>query len=393
MKVVFAHTDYRLYWPARLGAARDFFRERGVEVRVLEISGQGSPYAFAEQTREHTEWWRCLFPQERMEKIAPRRASAALFRALDELQPDVVFGGAVAYPSGATVLCWAQRRNRRAVIVDDARLRDVPRSWLVNAVKRRMFANADAWFLPAPSHVPDYEFWGVPAERMFFGADCVDNSFFAERAEKARTEAARWRRELDLPERFILGVGRQVEKKNWKGLVEASGGVDLVLIGNGPDREQLEKMAGRNVRFRDFVSPEMLAVYYGLATALVLPSAPGETWGLVVNEAMACGLPVLVSRQAGCAATLVEHGGNGWVLDAQESANIAAALRQLWQCPPAELARMGERSRQIVAKWGLPRFCEGAWAAFQCALQSPKKPATLVDRALLGLWNGRYRPA
>jgi len=395
MKVVFAHTDFRLYWPVRLRRLREYLQECGVELQVVEIAGKGSPYAFAGRSDPGGDGWRCLFPEAAMEEIEPRRACGALFGALDELQPDVVFAGALAFPSGATALRWARRRNRRVVIFDDARRMDVPRNWLVNAVKRRLFAQADAWLLPAPSHMADYEFWGVSRERMFFGVDVVDNDFFARHADAARQEAARWRQELELPDRFVLGVGRQVPKKNWTRLLEAweaaaLAGWSLVLIGNGPDRNRLEALASDRVLFRDFVSQERLAVYYGLASALILPSLRGETWGLVVNEAMAAGLPVLVSRQCGCAATLVEPGGNGWVFDAWRTEEMVTVLRACMSS--TELKRMGHRSRQIIADWGLPRFCEGAWSAWQCAMQSPPQRATVADRLLLGFWNGRYRP-
>jgi glycosyltransferase involved in cell wall biosynthesis len=130
-------------------------------------------------------------------------------------------------------------------------------------------------------------------------------------------------------------------------------------------------------------------VYYGLATALALPSVRGETWGLVVNEAMASGLPVLVSRQCGCAATLVEAGGNGWVFDAEQTGEIASALQRLEGC---DWLRMGTRSREIIAGWGLERFYEGVREAAECVLKFPPKPAGLLDRLLLRSWNGRYRP-
>ncbi len=388
MKVVFAHTDFRLYWPARLAATRDCLREHGVEMRVVEIAGQGSPYAFAGGTTER-DWWRCLFPDEKMENIAPERAGAALCVALDELNPDVVFAGAIAFPSGATALRWARRRGRKVVLFNDARLGDVPRNWLVNAVKRRLYAQADAMFIPAPSHAPDYEFWGMSRERMFFGLQAVNNEFFARRSDM----------KLEVPARFILGVGRQVAKKNWGCLLEAwrqFGGGDrhLVLIGNGPERGRLEAQVRglRNVQFRDFVSQETLAGYYHLAQALVLPSVYGETWGNVVNEAMAAGLPVLVSRQCGCAATLVEHGGNGWMFDPHQPAELAVALKQLADCPETERAQMGERSRQIIGNWGLKRFCDGVWAAMQCLEHTPARRAGIADRLLLNCWKGRYRP-
>lgn len=396
MRAVFVHTDFRVYWPARLAAAREFFRLRNAQLEVVEIAGQGSPYAFAGRSGA-ADWWQCLFPESSMEQLKPAAATRAVCAALDRLSPDVVFAGALAFPSGAAALRWARQRGRGVVIFDDARQTDVPRRWWVNAVKRRLYALADAWLLPAPSHAADYEAWGVARERMFFGVDAVDNDFFLSRSEAARREAIRWRQELNLPQRFLLGVGRQVPKKNWGRLLEAwraasLEGWSLVLVGNGPERPQLEALASGNVLFRDFASQEVLAVYYGLASALVLPSLHGESWGLVVNEAMAAGLPVLVSRQSGCAATLVELGSNGWLFDAERVEEIVAALQACGSCAGSELERMGQRSREIIANWGLSRFCEGAWAAAQFALEKPRSFPCGLNRWLINRWNGRYRP-
>jgi glycosyltransferase involved in cell wall biosynthesis len=340
-----------------------------------------------------------------MEKIPARAASKALYRTLEQLQPDVLFSGAIAYPSGATAVRWARKSRKPLVVFDDARQGDVPRSRLVNWVKRRIYGNVDGLLIPAPSHQPDYGAWGVSPSRMFYGLNAVDNDAWATRAVEALSNAGATRSRWELPGRYFLAVGRQVPKKNFTRLIHAYGtyrasrgdnALDLVMVGDGPERTTLEALVRESgicgVHFHPFRKPGELGAYYALAKALILPSASGETWGLVVNEAMACGLPVLVSRECGCAQTLVHEGCNGWTfgpLDPEALANLMARFEQ--QGDP-EHSAMGEASRRIVAQWGLDGFVQGVQAAIEAVRGTHRGFASTLDRMILTAWNGRYRP-
>jgi glycosyltransferase involved in cell wall biosynthesis len=101
----------------------------------------------------------------------------------------------------------------------------------------------------------------------------------------------------------------------------------LVFIGDGPLRAELEaQAAGDNrIRFEGFVNQSVLSAVYAAADCLVLVS--NETWGLVVNEAQACGLPAIVSEEAGCVPELIEDGKTGWVLRRLDEDALAALLR------------------------------------------------------------------
>lgn len=92
MLLVFAHTDFRIYWPARLARLSAWCLSRNIELRVVEIAGKGGLYGFAEGSHGAGHpWWHCLFPGRSIEEVSPREASSALYRELEELQPDVVF--------------------------------------------------------------------------------------------------------------------------------------------------------------------------------------------------------------------------------------------------------------------------------------------------------------
>ena len=142
----------------------------------------------------------------------------------------------------------------------------------------------------------------------------------------------------------------------------------------------------------EFLSQEEVCAYYALAEALVLPSTYGETWGNVVNEAMACALPVVVSNQCGCSSTLVREGENGWTFDPADRGRLAEIMRLLAQSSDAQRASMGAASRRVIADWPLERFVDGILAAVRTAGERPRSAPSPLDRMVLALWNGRYRP-
>ena len=112
----------------------------------------------------------------------------------------------------------------------------------------------------------------------------------------------------------------------------------LVLVGAGPDEGALKKLAqdlgvSAQVLFTGYVTPEEIPQYYAAADLFVLPSY-SDVWGLVVNEAMVAGLPVIVTRDVGAAEDLVEHGGNGFIVDAKDSSALAKALASLLENQP-----------------------------------------------------------
>jgi glycosyltransferase involved in cell wall biosynthesis len=125
-----------------------------------------------------------------------------------------------------------------------------------------------------------------------------------------------------------------------------------------------------------------LPKYYGLAEALLLPSV-SEAWGLVVNEAMAASLPVLVSSRCGCSHDLVEDGKNGFVFDPFDVDSIADTLARFARLPDAKRAAMGVRSREIISHWGLDHFVQGFDTAARAALAAHRRKPTLLDRLLL----------
>jgi len=394
MKVVFTHTDFRIYWPARLNALTAYLKNKSIELEIVEIAGAGSPYAFSGNSASHSENWHCLFPDKRMEDISPSDANIALSRKLNDLQPDIVFAGAIAFPSGAVAVRYAIERKKKVIIFDNARLEDIPRSWLVDNIKKRIYSCTDAVLCPSKAWDPTFIYFGFNQSQIFYGLNVVDNSFWIEQKLIGPSNSASG---------YILTVGRQIPIKNFQFLLKAYGDYsakttnpkELIMVGDGPEHRSLADYAIINslntVKFLPFKSQSELKSIYSRAAYFVLASH-GETWGLVVNEAMASGLPVLVSNQVGCASTLVQDGVNGYTFSPNNVNELADLLIRMDGLNAQERMKMGEKSEEIINDWGLERFCHGAYHAIQFVSRSAVKNPSIITRLIIKLWKGRYRP-
>ena len=188
------------------------------------------------------------------------------------------------------------------------------------------------------------EHYGVPADRLFFSPHCVDNDAFA--AASARARAAEPPRPPGAPRRLLF-VGKLIDRKHPADLLRASARivdppVEVVFAGSGELEPSLRKTAeesGVTATFLGFRNQSELPAVYASADVLILPSDGLETWGLVVNEAMACGIPAVVSDAVGCGPDLIAAGQTGAVFPLGDVPALAAATMGVLALDPAETRR------------------------------------------------------
>lgn len=401
MRIVITHTDFGIYWPARIRALQHALEDRGDELFIIGIAGTGSPYGVAADDSAHGESisnWICLFPSARMEDISPTRASGELLAKLDELCPDILMSGSIAYPSGTAAVYWAKQNQKAVIMFDDVGPQDVPRGSLVNYVRQLIYDQVDAVLCPATPWAEGFLKWKFHPEQLFFGVDVVDNDFWD------KTSAAMQLPELPVP--YFIAVGRQVPVKNFIFLLQAydhyrkavapEDCLSLVIIGEGRERVAMEDFVRNKkleqVHFLPFLDQRQLRTYYQQAAALVMPGK-AETWGLVVNEAMAAGLPVLVSNGCGCAPVLVQEGINGYTFSPEAPDQLLNTLLTFTRLPPEVRAAMGRASRNIIRPWGLDKFVRSCLQALDYAIANKKTCRSIKARFILKNWKGRYRPA
>jgi glycosyltransferase involved in cell wall biosynthesis len=181
-----------------------------------------------------------------------------------------------------------------------------------------------------------------------------------------RRQAGQWREELGIgdEETAVLFVGKFEPKKDPELLIRAAlrlskPGVHFIFAGNGALEANIKSMTSGRSRFHfiPFQNQSRMPVVYNLCDILALPSqGPGETWGLAVNEAMACGKAILVSDKCGCAIDLVVPGKNGYIFSAGNEAQCSEILDKMTTSRKLTV-EMGKFSEQIITAWSFEAVC------------------------------------
>lgn len=291
-------------------------------------------------------------------------------QALAAAAPDVILCGGYNYLAFWQALCWARFRNVPFLLWSESTLLDARRGHpLVEFLKGEFLDKCSGFVVPGRSAMEYLRAHKMREECIFTAPNAVDNDLFDAGATLARQHSAARRRELGLPDRYFLFVGRLVKEKGVFDLLSAYAKlndavrqkVGLVFVGDGVSRRQLEQQAASivpgAVRFSGFAQREQLAAYYALAQALILPTYT-DTWGLVVNEAMACSLPVILSRVAGCGADLVRQEWNGLLVPPGDVPALATAMERLAHQPELCTA-MGLNSRHRISHYSPAKWVVG----------------------------------
>jgi glycosyltransferase involved in cell wall biosynthesis len=316
---------------------------------------------------------------------------------IDRTDPQVLVVSGYSFPESLAALLASAERRLPVVLCSETNWHDAPRRPWSEALKRRVVRLAQAGLVGGEPQAVYLEQLGLDAEAIFRGYNAVDNDHFAT-AQEWRRRGDEARRELGLPPRYLLAVSRFTDKKNLGGLIDsfalwrrdaapADQDLHLLILGDGPLRPQLEaQLSSLGLQHRVLLPGPCayadLPSRYGLAEAFIHASTV-EQWGLVVNEAMAAGLPVLVSATCGCAPELVQPGVTGLRFDPRSVQSIAAAIRWWCEQPPLNRQRLSDCCLCRVASYGPHAFAAGLEAAAQHALRSSLPELGRLDRALL----------
>lgn len=226
--------------------------------------------------------------------------------------------------------------------------------------------------LPVGSSNQDYFLaHGLSKDRLFFAPHAIENRrFIADQTRQYDIDAREWRLKLGImdSDRVILYAGKFIHKKAPSLLIKAfkklkqddQKEVKLLFVGNGPLEKELRMISSRDpdILFLPFQNQSKMPLVYRLGDMLCLPSSgPGETWGLAVNEAMACGKPCLLSDRTGSAADLGKYPGNQ-VFRSGDVNDLTSRLSDM-------LKNDGFENLQFLDSWNYPRLVDGILSAMQ----------------------------
>ena len=416
--------QYGPYHFARVRALKQL--AGATQVHALELANQSSDYAWTRPAEPAAELF-TLCPGMVTERLSFQTVFGRTRRRLKELGVEVCFLPSYSPQQPLAALLAAKSLGIKTVMMNESHAGTARAGRTGTWVKRRLVGMFDAALVGGAPQKRYFTSLGLPEDRIFIGYDAVDNDYFFQKAAEIRARSDEGRLHYELPEHYFLSLGRFVAKKNLEILLQAyrkfldatpDSKTHLVMVGAGEEEPNLQRLCqelrlltyhpaeiGRpetggmtspapkkpGVHFFGFRQVEENPRFYALADAFVLPSVY-EEWGLVVNEAMASGLPVVVSETAGCVEDLLENGRppgfglngcldasfpnglgkkirrNGFIFNPVSSDECAAIFRVLESHKELRQA-MGAASREIVEKFSCRRFGENALQAAESALK------------------------
>jgi len=295
---------------------------------------------------------------------------------LNRWQPSaVICGGYDSFAAWAAFL-WCKLFSRRFVLWVDSTSRDHrPQGvsgQIRTALKRLIVSHADG---VAPSGTASAEYTkrlGARQERTFTAPFSGDPNLFASQA--GNINAVQEKRERHLPSHLILYSGRLVRSKGVLVLLEAFRSISralpsagLLVVGHGPDKEEMREFCWKGkierVFFEGPQAYERMPYYYALADALALPTF-SDAWGVVVNEAFACGVPAVVSRAAGACDDLIVDGETGFAVEPGDSRDLAEKLLRVLSDASLRL-RMAGNCRRVIQNYSAEACALGLLAAVE----------------------------
>ncbi len=291
-------------------------------------------------------------------------------RALRGAAPDAIICGGYNDVAFWRALAWARRHRVPFLLWAESNLHDRRGGHAaVEALKRAFVNRCDRYVVPGSASADYLKSYGAGDAVIETAPNAVDTELFGQQAEQARGDAERSRQDLGLPARYFLFVGRLLPAKGIFDLLDAyqmlepaiKSSVKLLFVGDGSGRQALEQRAKSaapgSVQLAGFVHREQLGSYYGLADVFIFPTH-SDPWGLVVNEAMACGLPIIATDVAGATADLVKDGWNGHVVRPGDIRQLASAMKKIFE--DADLrTSMGRNSREHIKNYSPAKCAEG----------------------------------
>jgi len=379
-----------VYWKGRLLFLRKFLATKNIDFYAIEFFGKGSPYSF-DNYENQEQWWSCLFPDNSYEEISISKIRETFQLKMDEINPDIVIGGAIVFFAGALGIRWAKNNHKKFIMFDDAKPSQVKRKLIVRTIKNLIIRQVDGLWLPSKDY--DKAFLELVHKNtiLFHGYNCIDNELF------------RFKEKKEMNFTTIVCVARLVPIKNidyllraWNIIEQRRPDYKLVIIGDGPEFVSLNeltlKLGLKTVFFLGAVNNRDIPTYFNNSVAFVLPSL-SESWGLVVNEAMAAGLPILISNKINASNALLQEGVNGFSFEPSDIENIAEKISQFIELNLIDKIKMSDSSLEIINRMNYENMGDELLnAVFNLSHEKVKK-LPILALLLINIWHGRYNTA
>jgi len=328
---------------AGLGAEVDVvFAARSSNLRTASLQPSGEDY------KSHFLW------DGSFQSLPQIRTALQAVKEVGQCRPDVVIISGYSDLYSWSVLAWAKLHHKPVVLWFESNLFDHSRHLAKEWIKKVFVRGCDVGHVYGKSNLAYLENLGMTPSAIIEKRATVDMGIFSKRRAEFHSEFRR----------FVY-VGRFSPEKNLPRLLDAfrivrdKSRAELVLVGYGPDEALLKHKTrelglSQSVVFAGSKTQNEVSITLAESDCLVLPSL-SEPWGLVANEALCTGLPIIVSDRCGCALDLAT-GETGWTFKAEDTAELAERMQEVCALSLKRLNEMGEAAVTIAAEYA-PEAC------------------------------------
>jgi glycosyltransferase involved in cell wall biosynthesis len=373
--------------PYRIPTLNYLRQVAGSDFRVV-FRAPGEPRRSWKFPKEEMEFeWELLSPDVcQKSTLVELKSAVKVLLHLRNWQPSAVICGGYDCVGGWAAFFWCKLYHRRFVLWVESTARDHRRHGLSGQIrtvlKRLIVSQADCVAASGTASAAYMKLLGARQDRLFIAPFTGDPASFACQAAKIRPVEEK--RERGFPGLLILYSGRLVRAKGVFALLDAFRNISRVLpsagllvVGHGPDEKEMkESCRNQKIERVFFEGPqpyERMPYYYALADVLALPTF-SDTWGVVVNEAFACGVPVVVSRAAGACDDLIIDGETGFAIEPGDVRELAEKLLRVLRDAPLR-QRMSANCRRLIQGYSAEACARGLLAAVKGCQEHRPAPA------------------
>jgi 1,2-diacylglycerol 3-alpha-glucosyltransferase len=392
-KVSILFSDFGPYHIARIEALWSLLKSNDVELICFRFSEKSDLYKWKSETPGFAKII-TLSKSSKINIIESFRIAFKFRRFLKSEKVQVSFLPSYSPFVNALCLLSAKSTRTKIVMMNESWKGTEKANFIQRIIKRLLIKLFDAAIVGGTPHIEYLHDYGMPKNRIFTGYDVVDVNYYFKESEKWKTKCVANEIGYQLPQRFFLNLGRFVQKKNLKRLIEAYGllikqipdaNISLLLVGDGPELPELKSLciecglrcsdgikSNKNfnqetgVIFFPFQQIDSTPLFFSKCEAFVLPSMY-EEWGLVVNEAMACGVPVIVSDNVGSAEDLVRTGITGFKFNPNSSVELKELLCLFLKDTKLKQV-MGHNAKNLIQDWSPLKFSQNSVLAIEAVI-------------------------
>ncbi|MEH2242838.1 glycosyltransferase family 4 protein [Nostoc sp.] len=313
-----------------------------------------------------------VIKEQALEKTSIFKLVQKLNSILKKVNPSVIAIAGYFQPAMLFTLAWCLWHRKPAILLSETTENDSPRSWWREALKSIIVTKYKSALVGGQPHKRYLVKLGMPTEATFVGYDVVENDAFHPNKIKSLP------RPVNNP--YFLAVNRFIPKKNLSFLISSyaiyhqimgESAWDLVICGEGQMRLNIEQQIlevglKKHIHLPGFLQQDEMLLYFAHAGCFIHASIQ-EQWGLVVNEAMAAALPVLVSNRCGCYEDLIIEGVNGFGFDPENSQQLTELMLKM-SSADIDLQKIGEAALEHIQKFSPDYFAQGLMQAVEYAL-------------------------